>query len=189
MPKKKSQFKKPYFIVGTVIGLAVILLILELTNTTHLFHKQAVPSVIPAHQNPVATSQNAPSSSSAQSGGSAGSSSLAPSKVAATDHNLLSPTGNFVSNHFPGQNGSTTAEVSTCNTSPQAACYIKFTNLGSGESTQLPSQITDARGSTSWSWDVSKDAHLTSGQWQVEAIATLGDQIKSATDSLRLTIQ
>jgi hypothetical protein len=168
-------------------GLIVIVAILELTNTTHLFHKQSVPPVIPAHTSPgkpISTSSsqpNAPAASTPQDN--------TPLPTDVTNHTLIAPTGTFVSNHFPGQNGSSTTEASVCNTSPGATCYIKFTNVTTGDTTQLAAQVTDARGTTSWYWDASQDAHLSAGQWKVMAIATLGSQTKTATDTLNLTVQ
>jgi hypothetical protein len=168
-------------------GLIVIVAILELTNTTHLFHKQSVPPVIPAHTSPgkpISTSSsqpNAPAASTLQDN--------TPLPTDVTNHTLIAPTGTFVSNHFPGQNGSSTTEASVCNTSPGATCYIKFTNVATGDTTQLAAQVTDARGTTSWYWDVSQDAHLSAGQWKVMAVATLGSQTKTATDTLNLTVK
>jgi hypothetical protein len=168
-------------------GLIVIVAILELTNTTHLFHKQSVPPVIPAHTSPgkpISTSSsqpNAPAASTPQDN--------TPLPTDVTNHTLIAPTGTFVSNHFPGQNGSSTTEASVCNTSPGATCYIKFTNVATGDTTQLAAQVTDARGTTSWYWDVSQDAHLSAGQWKVMAVATLGSQTKTATDTLNLTVK
>jgi hypothetical protein len=167
----------------------IVIAILELTGTTHWFHKQNVPNVIPSHQNTAATSNNSPASDSGAGGSSDNQPSSSQSVPVDTNRNLIAPTGNFVSNHFPGQNGSSTAESSTCNTTPAAICYIKFTNVNNGDTTQLPSQTTDARGATSWHWDTAKDAHLTSGQWKITAIASLGDQTKTTDDSLKLTIQ
>jgi hypothetical protein len=168
-------------------GLIVIVAILELTNTTHLFHKQSVPPVIPAHTSPgkpISTSSsqpNAPAASTPQDN--------TPLPTDVTNHTLIAPTGTFVSNHFPGQNGSSTTEASVCNTSPGATCYIEFTNVATGDTTQLAAQVTDARGTTSWYWDVSQDAHLSAGQWKVMAVATLGSQTKTATDTLNLTVK
>lgn len=177
--------KKPLLIA--VAGLIVIVAILELTNTTHLFHKQGVPPVIPAHTSsgkPISTSSsqpNTPAVSTPQDN--------TPLPTDVTNHTLIAPTGTFVSNHFPGQNGSSTTEASVCNTSPGATCYIKFTNVATGDTTQLAAQVTDARGTTSWYWDVSQDAHLSAGQWKITAVATLGSQTKTATDTLTLTVK
>jgi hypothetical protein len=184
MPKKKSRLNYKYAALATIAGVIIIIVLMELTNTTHFFHKQNVPPVIPTHSN-----SKSPVSPTRNSGSNGSNSPAASNEPDASAHTLVSPTGNFVSNHYPGQSGSPTTETSTCNTSPGASCYIKFTNVDSDDTTQLPTQLTDARGSTSWYWDTKNDAHLTSGQWKITAVATLGDQTKTADDALKLTIQ
>jgi hypothetical protein len=186
---KSSPFRNRLFASSAALaGLIIVVAVLELTNTTHIFHKAHIPAVIPSHSSSNGASSTAASSNPAVSNSDNGSPAPATDSDT-TDHNLVAPTGNFVSNHFPGQNGSPTTESSTCNTSPGASCYIKFTNTDSGQTTQLATQTTDARGSTSWYWDAAKDAHLTSGQWKITAVATLGSQIKSSDDALKLIIQ
>lgn len=177
---------KKSLLIG-IAGLIVVIAVLELTNTTHLFHKQKVPPVIPAHTSsgkPISANSsqpNVPTSSVSQDN--------VPLPSDVVDHTLITPTGTFVSNHYPGQNGTSTTEVSTCSTSPGAACYIKFTNVSTGETTQLATQTVDVHGSTSWYWDINQDAHFSTGQWKVVAVATLGSQTKTATDTLNLTIK
>jgi len=190
MRRKKPSINRRYLLVGIAALILVMFAVSELTNTTHLLHKEKVPPVIPARDNS-GTTINSPGSSSDSnsSGSSSNPGDTSDTTPDTTDHTLVAPTGNFVSNHFPGENGSPTSESSTCNTSPGASCYIKFTNLDSGATTQLPVQTVDGRGSTSWYWDVKDDAHLTSGRWKITAVATLGDQSKSTDDALRLTIQ
>ncbi|OVE78949.1 hypothetical protein BVY00_01455 [bacterium G20] len=99
---------------------------------------------------------------------------------------LIAPWGDFVSNHSPGKNGTPTSEVSTCNTTQGATCYIQFTK-GSLSRT-LESKTADGNGSVSWSWDVA-NAGLSSGKWQVAAVATLNGQSKTTTDQLPLEVQ
>lgn len=181
-PGKKS------LLVG-IAGLIILFAILEMTNTTHLLHKQKVPLVIPTHTNTSQTVSSSVPSSRPGSDSTNGSQQASSTPADIANHSLITPFGNFVSNHSPGQNGSPNNEFSVCNTTPGATCYIEFTHLDTGETTQLPTQTTDARGSTSWYWDISKDAHLTSGEWQVKAVASLGNQTKSADDSLKLRIQ
>ena len=191
MRKNKSRMSKRNRLLGAAIGLIIlVLLVLELTNTTHIFHKQSVPPVIPAHTNS-GSPINSSSSNSATSGDSSSgaASDNTPLPADTSDHTLVTPVGNFVSNHFPGQNGAPTTEASVCNTSPGATCYIKFTNTSTNQTTQLASQVANAQGQTSWYWDVSNDAHLTSGKWKVTAVATLNGQTKTADDALNLTIQ
>jgi hypothetical protein len=191
MPKTKPKLYKNRYFVSSIILAALIILVavLELTNTTHIFHKPKVPPVIPSHSSSAGQSSKVSSSSPTSAGTNQDTSVAATGGGETADHDLVAPTGNFVSNHFPGANGSPTTEASTCNTSPGASCYIKFTNIDTGQTTQLSTQAVDARGSTSWYWDVSKDAHLTSGQWKVAAVASLGSQTKSSDDALKLTVQ
>lgn len=179
---------KKSLLIG-LAGIIVVIAVLELTNTTHIFHKQKVPPVIPAHTNnghPISNSQASSPTSNSTSNTNATSESPPPSVA---NHTIVTPFGNFVSNHFPGQNGTSTSEASVCNTSPGATCYIKFTNTATGENTQLTPQTADAQGYTSWYWDVSKDAHLSSGKWRITAVATLGNQTKSTDDALNMVIQ
>ncbi|MDO8592012.1 MAG: hypothetical protein Q7R60_03800 [bacterium] len=99
---------------------------------------------------------------------------------------LNAPWGNFVSNHSPGKDGAPTSEVSTCNTTPGATCTVQF--IKDGVSRNLETKTTDSNGSVSWSWDI-KDANLSSGKWQITAVATLNGQSKSTSDQLPLEVQ
>jgi hypothetical protein len=102
---------------------------------------------------------------------------------------LETPTGNFVSNHRPSLSANATMneEQSVCNTTPGATCQIKFTK---GNITKtLPLQITDRGGATYWSWKIQdKDIGLSTGSWQIQAVATLGNQTQTASDSLNLEV-
>lgn len=97
----------------------------------------------------------------------------------------ITPYGDFVSNHHPGGDAST-AEASTCNTSPRATCYIKFTK--GTETKKLDVRIVDARGASIWYWDT-KAAGLSSGSWTVTAVATLNGQTKTSSDPMALVVQ
>jgi hypothetical protein len=99
---------------------------------------------------------------------------------------LVAPYGSFVSNHHPGQNGASTTEESLCNTTPGASCYIKFTQGNIVKS--LPTQTTDASGATIWDWNIGQ-AGLSSGSWQVTAVASLGSQSKTTSDPTTLEVQ
>jgi hypothetical protein len=106
-----------------------------------------------------------------------------------TPVSLQAPSGTFVSDHQPslsGADGAPSTEVSVCTTTAGATCYLKFTKDGVVKT--LPVQTTDGSGSTSWRWDVSA-AGFTTGNWQVIAVAALGDQVKSTTDGFRLEVQ
>lgn len=176
-------------VVISLVALAVLITALELTNTTHIFHKQKVPAVIPS----VSTNSNAGNPASTKNYSlpvnSQSSSSKSPSLAGSTTTEnlvLINPYGDFVSNHHPG--GDTPLdEVSVCNTTPGATCYIKFT---SGQTTtQLPAQVAGSDGSARWSWNVDKDAHLSSGEWQISAVAALNGQTKSTDDQIKLEVK
>jgi hypothetical protein len=103
-----------------------------------------------------------------------------------TSGDLSAPSGIFISNHRPGQNGSGLVEASQCITTPAAKCYIKFTQKDVVKT--LPTRTVDSEGSVFWEWNI-KEAGLTNGSWTVTAVASLGNQTKSTTDSLTLEVQ
>lgn len=190
MVRNKSKLsKKILWPAAILVAVLVILLILEAANVTHFLHKDKVPAVIPTHSNSSSAARGSVNNQSDNSPATSTGSNIPAPIPAPSNHALIVPSGNFVSNHFPGQNNSPTTEASTCNTTPGATCFIKFTNSSTGESTQLPTQTVDARGSTSWYWDINKDAHLTSGEWRITAVAVLNGQTRTADDALQLTIQ
>lgn len=182
-PNKKTR-------LAVLAALILIVLGLELTNTTHLFHKaKPISGTIPATNPPSAAQKSQPKNNSTvnDTGGSSASSSQKTGAVASgVSGTLLSPYGTFISNHHPGTNNSPLDETSVCNTSPGATCYIKFVQ-GNVVKT-LPVHTTDASGAAYWSWNVGQ-AGLTSGVWQITAIASLNDQTKTSADPLNLEIQ
>jgi hypothetical protein len=100
---------------------------------------------------------------------------------------LTPPSGQFVSNHFPSlSDNDRKKEVSVCNTTPGATCYIKFTKGGTTK--QLSAQTADNNGTASWQWDV-QTAGLSQGSWVITAVATLGNQSQSAQDAQNLEVQ
>jgi hypothetical protein len=100
---------------------------------------------------------------------------------------LLAPSGNFVSNHKPGQNGTSTAMQSVCNTSPGATCNIIFTN-SAGVIKELGPKTTDATGSALWTWDIN-GSELGPGDWKVTAVAKLSSQTMTTDDTIKLEVQ
>jgi hypothetical protein len=184
-----SDHKLKYILA--VIAIAMTILLLEITNTTHLFHKSKVPAVIPVTPN---TSQvdnqngNGTSPSTVTNkGSSSNNESDGDNNSSTSSLPLKEPFGDFVSNHHPNLSGSPapSEEASVCNTTPGATCYIKFTQ--GSVTTKLPAQKTDSSGAAYWSWDVKK-AGLTKGDWYIEAVATLNGQTKSTKDQLNLSI-
>lgn len=193
MVQKRSN-KQPRVLLT---ALAILLLVagaltaLELTNTTHIFHKQKATSgeIRPINHspNPSATSSNGSHTSSGQKNPGPNSGSTSGSTPqSSTNEAPATPYGALVSNHKPGQNGTGTTEQSECITTPGARCYIKFTQGGIVKT--LPAQTLDPSGATFWTWDV-KSAGLTSGSWQITAVATLNNQTKTTTDQLPLEVQ
>lgn len=185
--------KKPLLIgLGLLIIACIVFTGLELTNTTYIFHKKKVPATIPVKTSSSSSLQSKKSSSPTSSSGTAQQSTQSTKVQSSSGGNsssniaLMQPYGDLVSNHFPGQNGSNTQEQSTCNTTPGATCYIQLTNTEAGKTTKLPSQTVGSDGSTAWTWDANT---LTSGQWQIMAVASLNGQTKSVTDSIKLSIQ
>ncbi|MGF7229599.1 MAG: hypothetical protein ACQR33_06515 [Candidatus Saccharibacteria bacterium] len=199
--RSKTRKKKIAAItVATVSAIVIIILVLEFTDTTHIFHKS----------NPTVTShgstadQNTKGENSlSQTGGSAsttqkgqttapvtGSGATTNGGGSTTTAALIAPSGNFVSNHHPNLGGSPAPNIltSVCNTTPGATCTITFTNASTGAAKSLTAQTADSGGAAYWSWKL-QDVGLGQGTWQVKATATLGNQTKSASDAMTLEVQ
>jgi len=176
-----------------VIGLAVgLLIVLELTNTTHIFHKQKAASttIESTGSRSISPSKdkmtnfgynNSPSQTTTNN-----ETKDKPPTVSKSD-GPITPYGNFVSNHSPGMSGSSTAEQSVCTTTPGASCTITFTN-SDGVVKTLGSTVADSTGTAYWNWDVNA-AGFTAGPWQITAKATLNGQSKTAQDQIALKVQ
>jgi len=182
--------------VAVVLGLAAILAVLELTNTTHWLHdSKATSGVIPTNKDrdndkPAKEDKNTdknqvPSSDMPQENPKEGDAATQPPAPGTPP---LTPTGNFVSNHHPNLGGSPapSAVQSVCNTTPGAQCYVTFTN-SQGVVKNLPAQKTDGSGATYWNWDV-KQAGFTAGTWKIKVIATLNGQTRTAEDVQNLEV-
>lgn len=193
---KINKLPKSIIFISSALILGVIVLaLLELTDTTHLLHKKNVQTFDqtptsggagsninkgePANKNETSNSSN--SSSSTQPGDNKNS--------VGTSNNvsLLTPSGDFVSNHHPNLSGSPAPNLmsSVCTTTPGATCTIIFTKDGVQKS--LPAQTTDRGGSAYWNWRL-QDIGITSGSWKITAKATLNDQTKTADDALNLEV-
>lgn len=178
MPKSvKIPYKKPLYIA--------LLLVLVLVLAAIWYHYRPVNKKVATI--PSNTSVGSPASEPKQNNDSSQpSASNSSSNPTPTQEALVTPWGNFVSNHRPGQNGAPNTETSTCNTTPGATCYIKFV---SGSRTRyLDKKIANANGAIIWNWDV-KSAGFSSGSWQVSAVASLNNQTKTADDSQPLVVQ
>jgi hypothetical protein len=184
--QKKSFYLHPAFIVAS--ALVVIFVLLELTNTTHILHKSGSQSD-KSTNNGQSTNQGDGTSTKTPQGTTTQSDAAdQPNDTKQTNaqvSTLLDPTGNFVSAH---KNVPKSASLSSvCNTTSGAECKIVFTNGSTSKS--LTSQTTDSNGSTFWNSWSPEDIGLTSGSWQVQAIATLNGQSKTSTDAMKLEIQ
>lgn len=186
--KKRSRKSLYITITAIVVLLGGVFAALELTNTTHIFHKEKPPMVTanevtkgvphPTNAN-TTTTKEVPSDSS--------STRNTPSLVNKT---VVAPTGEFVSNHHPNLGGSPAPNTMTsvCTTTVGVSCKITFTNTSTGTVKSLPSQTTDAGGSTYWDWKL-QDIGLTAGTWKIQAVASYGSQTKTATDIMDLEVK
>lgn len=151
-------------------------------------HVTTITATTPTAPAQSVINKGTPQSAAPSTGGEKSSTSSPSSSSPSTSSNLslIAPWGTFVSNHSPGANGSSTEESSACNTTPGAQCYIKFTS--GANVAVLPTKTANADGSVLWSWDV-KNTSLTTGSWQVTAVATLNGQTKTTADPLELKVQ
>lgn len=179
---------KPFLYMLLVAVLVISIIIgLEATNTTHFFHKSPPMS---GFKSTPTTGGGSADNQKGEHNLSSSQSSTPPNSGPASSNpqvSLITPFGNFVSNHTPGQNGTPENETSVCNTSSGAKCQIIFTS-GSDTKT-LPAQMTDLAGETFWNNWAPSDIGLTKGSWRITAIASLNGQTKTASDSRELQIQ
>jgi len=157
--------------------------VLELTNTTYIFHKKPVSTEQaassantsvnkgePTATAPVASTPSVPNST--KTGGTATASGVAPKQ----------PYGNFVSSHsIPMSSGAT----SVCNTSPGATCTITF--MKDSVSKSLVVTTTNGDGTAYWNW-TPQLAGLSVGSWKITATATNGGQSTSVNDPKMLEV-
>ncbi len=198
-PYKKNTSSKKKYLAGSAFALFIVIAIiagLELSNTTHLFHKKSSqpisasaytkgePSTSSSKSSMTTNSTSSTSNSTSSEPGDQKSSSGGGSSA---DTTLLVPSGDFVSNHSPNlSNSPAPNEISSvCTTTPGATCTITFTKDGVTKS--LPQQTTDRGGSTYWDWKL-QTVGLTVGTWQINAVATLNGQTKSAADAINLNV-
>lgn len=168
-----------------IIGLLAVAAYHLLKQKDEAYKKQQYGSsqTTPNKNTPIA-------SNNGSTGGMASSKGASNTPAAAADPGITPtvPTGTFISNHHPNLSGqpAPNIESSTCTTTPGVACQIEFTN---GHITKsLESQATNADGNTSWTWNLN-DLGLTTGDWKVTAVATNGDKVTTADDSMLLSIK
>lgn len=189
--RKNSRKRVAVILCVAIIIVAAILAVLELTNTTHIFHHKENVVVSGTSFNTKGEKQNSTKSSSASGQNNAAtpnsSSKSTATGGASSTATLFTPTGSFISNHHPNLSGSPAPNTmsSVCTTTPGASCKITFTK--DGITKELSWQTADANGSAYWNWKL-QDIGLTTGSWKVQAIASLNGQTKSASDAMNLVV-
>jgi len=186
--------KKLWWLVAGIALVAVVMVILELTNTTYIFHKQkAVSGTIPS-SNPAVSKYSSPAAANSTASASASQAQdTATSKTpasAGSNGPLVAPYGTFVSNHNPSLSNTSSApsaEESTCNTTVGASCTITFTN-SDGVVKTLDAETADSNGTVIWNWDINNKPAFIPGTWQINVTATLNGQSKSTADPTALTV-
>lgn len=191
---RKIRFTKKWQLVTFLLVVAAgIIIILEITDQTYIFHEPyKTPEVItsteepassePEEKNNISSLGTTPSPESPKQGDATTST---PASGAAPS----TPYGDFVSNHHPNLDGNPapSSMQSVCNTSPGAKCSIEFTNQD-GIIKGLAAQTTDNNGSTIWNWDI-KQSGFTVGSWKIKVIATLNGKTTIAYDALNLDVE
>ena len=195
--RRKRLFRKKPIIIGllAVLVLAGVVATLELTNTTHWFHKNTFVTAPNKPNRTLNADTKGDTGTSNTSGSTSSGASTSNSQPATKDNTseptvggtLKAPTGNFVSNHHPNLSGKPAPNEiqSVCVTTAGASCQIVFTKDGVTES--LPAQTTDRGGAAYWTWKL-QDINLTVGSWKIQAKATLGSQTQTADDPATLEV-
>lgn len=185
---KRRGHAKLLIAIALILIAAATVLVLELTNTTYLFHKKNLVT------QPVTPNRTGGQNTKGETGQTSGDQTPASTDGHNTKDNdttqnteFDAPTGNFVSNHSPNLSGQPAPNTiqSVCVTSPGATCTISFSKDGVTKS--LPVQGTDKEGAAYWSWQL-QDLKLTEGSWTITAKATLNGSTKTATDPNKLEI-
>lgn len=180
--KVRQHFSLRSSILVGLLVIGLIIAVLEVTNTAHIFHKEKKPSV--EENIPTAAQQTKGEPGSSSTTSQQATSDKASASVATT---LITPYGNFVSNHRPNLSGKPAPNgmQSGCTTTVGATCQIIFTK---GDVTKsLPAKVTDSSGATYWSWTL-QQIGLSTGSWKVQAKASMGNQTQTAADALNLEV-
>ncbi len=193
-PFKATRFRKTKILCLVLLGVFLIIFVLEITNTTHWFHKQkaisgTIPSSgIPSHTTSSSVNTQAKTNSVQPKVDTTAPSSSKVTTPTSSSGNLVSPYGSFVSNHGPTLSNSPSApssEQSVCITSPGASCTITFTMDGVIKT--LDAKTADSQGAAYWNWDIIS-AGFTEGSWTINATATSDGQSKTVKDPLVLQV-
>ena len=185
---KNKKISKKIIFLSVILLIGIVILVLEITNTTYIFHKAKFSKSGETHATTANASTKGSSdsaSSNAKGGLATNSSKTSPSS--SSDQTLIEPSGTFVSNHRPNLSGSPRPNEmqSSCVTTAGVSCRITFTNGSVVKS--LPTRTTDAGGGAYWQWKL-QDIGLTEGTWRVDAIASSANQTKSVSDTIELVV-
>ena|SRR5665213_2059394 len=184
MVSTKKKSRKYVYLLTAVVVIIVCMTALELTNTTHIFHKQNTPKATTG--NSLTKGEGTSAKSTTQSTSGSTTTSVSQTSTGTTSSNqapLSAPWGTFAN-----VNKATLNETmeSTCNTLPGAKCQITFTNGNLTES--LNTKTSDSGGAVYWSWTPSSIG-LSPGTWHETMKATLGSQSNTAiNDPLTLEV-
>lgn len=200
-PQTRRRIKRPLLIGLAVVATAgITLAILEYTDTTYIFHDRPVTrETQPNTPGRTINSDTKGEGSTSDpkdnnSGQSDNNGNTAPNPNSEDDKTpndtntsatLIEPSGQFVNTHIMSADGSDASGSSNCVTTPGAKCEIIFTK--GSETKSLGIQTTDRGGATYWSWSP-KSVGLSPGKWKIQAKATLGSQVKTASDATNLEI-
>lgn len=189
----KIHTKKFWLAGGAAALVALVLVLLEVTGTTHIFHHEKTLIVEPSSRktgnsqtkgepSQPSTNDTGPNSSNNGDGTSSGTNEKPPSNGPTQNATLLAPDGVFASSHHVSLSSTIS---SNCTTTAGATCEIILTKDGVVKT--IGSQQTDRGGSAYWSWQP-KDIGLAGGTWTITAKAQLGSQTKQTDDALKLEV-
>ena len=180
--RSSTILRPPYIFI-----ILVLLLGVAAAAAVHLHHKTSQP-ITASQATKGELSQPGAAGQSNKTGTSANTQpDNSKDQPAGSSATLVTPTGDFVSDHHPNLSGSPAPnlESSVCTTTPGASCKITFTK--DGVTKALTPETTDLGGSAYWDWKL-QDVGLTAGSWQIQAVATLNGQTMSATDAMNLVV-
>lgn len=192
--KSYRKHKKPFIFVVTILAIAALCYGLHATNILFPTHRATSAS---SYTKGEPTTSSGSESSSNSNNNTSNATTGNNSNVQPGDQKSLSggpsvsglqdPTGGFVSDHHPNLSGSPDPNslTSVCTTTPGATCQISFSQNGTIRS--LPDETTDRGGSAYWNWTL-QGLGLTTGSWQIRAVATLNGHTATTIDPMDLEI-
>jgi hypothetical protein len=186
--RRKRRLFKPPFIYFEILILLVLAFLITYKATNHFGNDKPVSASAYTKGN-IDVKGSSNSSNNGNNTSTPVPASTDNNKVPSTSVTLTAPTGDFISDHSPNLSGSPApnTEASTCSTTPGAYCTIEFTNTSTGAVKSLSQETTDEGGSAYWNWTL-QSVGLTTGTWQVKAVATLGTETQSASDAMNMVV-